>query len=243
MDAEVKFDVVNCYKQYFYTKAANTDELKEEAYRLRYKVYLEELSYYGLNTIDHQEKDEFDKFSLHSLLFHKESNQLIGCTRLVPFINDGVNHLPFEKYCKNSIELQEALIARSGSNKVGELSRLIIAPEFRCRQPEWDSNKKIFVQRTIERRRVDRNFLPVCITIASINLLLHENINYAFALMEPRLVLLLKRFGLVMEEIGSAVNVYGERLPYLIDAKASFENFVPNYKVLFSIISEEYKQT
>lgn len=235
MDVDAKPDIIEYYKRHFYTTAATNDELKDKAYRLRYEAYK---SCYGIDQNNHLEKDEFDSFSKHCLLFHKSSNQLVGCVRLISYDEIVWTGLPIEAYCNDVIQAVCDQFGSLDHSSLGELSRFSISPEFKRR-------KKIVTDDMFfnNRRYDDQGFLLTCLIIASINLIMEFRIEKALALMEERLAIVLKRTGVVLEKVGGEVNLYGKRTPYIIDPKKSYLSFKPEHKVLFNVIKEQYKQS
>lgn len=230
MDAEVKQGIVDYYKQYFYTTSANTDELKDQAYRLRNKTYN---SYYGIEL----EKDEFDDYSRHCLLFHKESKLLIGCSRLIPYLEYSEINLPIQLYCEDAIKIACDSANVLNPKFLGELSRFTLSPDFRRRNLNQKNSEGV------ERRQVNQHFLLTCLTLASINLLFEHKIELALALMEDRLAVVLKKTGVSLEKIGEPINLYGKRTPFIINPDASYLNFSPEHQALFKIIQEEYNKS
>lgn len=241
MDSGVKSEIIDYYRKYFYTKAANTDELKEEAYKLRYKVYYEELDHTDLRTTKHQEIDAFDDYAVHSLLFYKPTNQLIACTRLVPFIKNAEINLPIESYCRTVVKSLCHSIPTITPDKLGEMSRFLIAPEFRC---GYNSDLlRVESKKKVGGGIVNQSFLLMCMVLASGNLLREHNLHRAIAIMEPRLAEKLKRLSMSIEPIGESVYLHGVRKPYLLNPELSYKKLKPEYKKLFEIIKKEYKQS
>lgn len=230
MDDIAKINTAEFYNQYFYTTVDRTDALKREAYKLRYKVFIEELSFNGFNNLNKEEKDEFDEFSVQSLLFHKKTNFLVGCTRLVPFIEKFDNPLPLLKYCSKSIDLKK--LEQIPYNKLGELTRVTIARQFRGR-------KNIPNNFLLDRRKVDNNFLMICLVISSTCLLLQNEFTHGLVFVERSVALLLKKIGVDMKEIGEEVEINGKRKPYLIDVHSTRKQFEIKYNELLSLISTE----
>ena len=61
---------------------ADTSELLDEVYRLRYQVYCVEMTYEAGR--DGKEYDEFDNRAHHVLLVHRASGEAIGTVRVIP---------------------------------------------------------------------------------------------------------------------------------------------------------------
>src|SRR5579864_9641579 len=77
-------DFVGCYAQYFDILRADTPELLDEAYRLRYQVYCIEHPFE--NPAEHRngrEMDIDDDRSVHALLRHRRSGAFAGTVRVI----------------------------------------------------------------------------------------------------------------------------------------------------------------
>ena len=80
-------DLLEHYQEFFYVTRADTPELLDQAFKLRYEVYIKDFGYkfdnpYAIKKI---EKDSYDEQSHHSLIFHKPTNMPIGHIRLIPY--------------------------------------------------------------------------------------------------------------------------------------------------------------
>jgi N-acyl amino acid synthase of PEP-CTERM/exosortase system len=64
--------LAHLFERYFSVVPANTGILLEKVYQLRHQVYCDELGY-EQQRASQLEFDEYDKRSIHCLLFHKSS--------------------------------------------------------------------------------------------------------------------------------------------------------------------------
>ena len=89
------------FQKYFSVVLADTEELKQKVYHVRYNVYCKEFEYESAESCPNEiETDEYDEDSLHCLIIHKKTNIPAACVRLVPTSAHGHDVLlPFEKYC------------------------------------------------------------------------------------------------------------------------------------------------
>ena len=76
-----KSDAMSAFDDEYEIIMADTPELIEESYRLRYQVYCTERHF--LEGEDGIETDEYDDHSHHILLVHRESRQAVGSARLI----------------------------------------------------------------------------------------------------------------------------------------------------------------
>lgn len=235
MDVNVKSDIVDRYHQYFYTTAAINAELLDQAYRLRYEAYNNR---YGIEQVHYLEKDDYDRNSKHCLLFHKASNQLIGCARLIFYDETEEMGLPIETYCNGVIRTASDRLRLTDYRLLGELSRFAISPDF-WRRKKTVNNTFAYA----DRRAEDQMFLLTCLILASITLLVEHRIEKALALMEGRLATVLRRTGIAFEKVGDEINLYGKRAPYIMDPKASYLGLKSEHKALYNAINAQYKES
>ena len=135
MDSQRLYDL---YNQYFKTIRADSPELLEEVYRLRYQVYCVEHEFEKPEDFpEGLERDVFDSNSVHSLLIHKPSQMIAGSVRLVlPDNRNPFGCLPIDEVCSEPILQGTELIPRQST---GEVSRFAILKNFRRRIGEQAS--------------------------------------------------------------------------------------------------------
>lgn len=79
--SESILDAVHRFNSDFEVKTADTPDLIEETYRLRYQVYCVERNFLSGNA--GTEVDEFDSCSRHTVLINKASGAVVGSARLI----------------------------------------------------------------------------------------------------------------------------------------------------------------
>ena len=186
----------------FAVVTADTLALQEQAYRLRYQVYCIENRFE--NTLDHpleQEIDEFDAYSVHSVVIDRPSQTVTGTVRLIlPNPKAIEKSFPIQKVCSHPrLQSHKLLyIARSA-----EVSRFAVSKEF---------SRMAAIPPTPTSRRHTSN-----ITLGLINgmvrMSLEHGITEWFAVMEPKMLRLLARFGIYFSPIGPMVDYHGMRQP------------------------------
>jgi N-acyl amino acid synthase of PEP-CTERM/exosortase system len=231
------------FETYFSVVAANTADLLEKVYQLRHQVYCEELGY-EQQRASQLEHDEYDKRSIHCLLFHRSSQTYVGCVRLiladsqkpeVPF--------PFERACGESLEWDFDSSAATSRRKYGEISRLAIAANFRRRRGEAsvaNGGSDSFDARVEDERRLFPSValgLYLAITAMGLN----QGLEGVFAMMEPRLARQLRRFGIHFQQVGAEVQHRGIRAPFFISRDNLFNNLKPECRVLLDNIQKQLK--
>ena len=193
------------FDTYFRAVSADTRELIDQAFALRYQVYCLERQF---EDPDQQagglEVDQFDRHSVHSLVFHRPQDEPIGTARLI---------LPQAR--PNSLPIQE-LLKKTGMNAcnyfpnhaVAEVSRFAISKEFRRRKVEAGGIREA------EAKRERHGNLP---SLGLIQMLLRQSvelgIEYWAAVMEPQLLRMLALMGIRFQPIGPLVSYHGLRQP------------------------------
>ena len=196
------------FDTYFRAVSADTRELIDKAFALRYQVYCLERQFEdpteqprGLET------DQFDRHSVHSLVLHRPQDEPIGTARLI---------LPQAR--PHSLPIQD-LLKKSGMNAcnyfpnhaVAEVSRFAISKEFRRR---WTDDLMISSHPLSPQdaaRQANLAFLSL------VQFFLRQSIErrvlYWTAVMEPMLLRMLDRMGMHFRPIGPVVNHHGLRQP------------------------------
>ena len=231
------------YQKYFYTVSANTPELKRLAYHLRYKVFIEERGYRigNCNSVDKTEQDEYDEHSLHGLIFHRPTNRAIGYIRLIPINLKGAKILPIEKCGKILFNHDVLSKTQLRSPKIGEISRMCLLNSFRQRRFDkiYLSGTTCEVEEINSDRRFPINYLALCLSLISINLLFHADLSYSLAMMEKPLAGLIRHYGIQYEQVGPYTDYCGRRAPFLIYPQATYDNLLPGIIKLYKIIRAE----
>ncbi len=171
-------DMYKNFQKYFEIIIADTPELLENVYRIRYQVLCIEQRLPGFDASlypDKLEKDCYDKHSLHILLRHLPSGNFIGTVRLI--LNDPTQPeklLPIELYGQLDPTLLD--IKALPRQQTGEISRFVIIGQFTRRKSDRprdaDSTREIEKiddnvvggRRADDRRTANQNSVSNCET-------------------------------------------------------------------------------
>ncbi len=218
---------------------ANTAQLREEVFRIRYQVYCEELGYEPLSKFPEQlERDAYDPRSVHCLLKHKSSGTYVGCVRLV--LSDPHNRearFPFENVCREHL-IDFNTMPRT---HFGEISRLAVIPRFRNWPREDQTSADLIRQGEQNQKYLQQSLFPFValnLYITSISLLVKHQLNFGFCLMEAKLARHLRRIGITSRPLGQAVDFNGKRAPFVLKTSEIVHNFSqkPELNHLFELI-------
>jgi N-acyl amino acid synthase of PEP-CTERM/exosortase system len=196
------------YRTWFDACEADTPEMLEEVFRLRYQVYCLEKGFEDPNANPNGiECDEYDGRSLHALLIHRASRAIVGTIRLVlhdPSLD--VGSLPFDRVChkrpsflplETTAELSRFAVSKSARRRIGD------GPYGRVTSLPGDD---------AEYRRVIPHTTLGLMTTA-LQLGLRHNVTHVCAVMEPTLLRLLTRLGIHFTPYGDPVEYHGVRQP------------------------------
>jgi N-acyl amino acid synthase of PEP-CTERM/exosortase system len=200
------------YNSTFEGVVADTEELKQECYRIRYQVYciendwLTDTNQHGNENI---ESDEYDKHSAQGLLRHRLTGLYIGTVRLILHPKSETKGcFPTHKLAaENNIDLPPFFPLENG----GEVSRFCISTHMRRR-----------VEDTIERAHYtpeeltkDRRRVIPAMSLGLYGLLVQmsaeNNVTQWYAEMEPFLLRMQTKLGIHSNAIGPLIDFHGKR--------------------------------
>jgi N-acyl amino acid synthase of PEP-CTERM/exosortase system len=132
----MSLDLCQHFNRYFSLSVADSQLLKQEAYKIRYQVYCQELNYEApTNFPDEMEIDLYDNHSIHCLLKHKPTGIYAGCVRIiVPQKHTYKSIFPWQQFASKMVYPSPEY---EWSN-ICEISRLAVRGEFRKRQGDDD---------------------------------------------------------------------------------------------------------
>lgn len=239
MDTNSKQSLAESFERYFSVELAESLDQKKEVYGIRYRVYCEEFNYEDPKRFKEPlEFDEYDKYSKHCVVIHRETGLPAGCVRLVPAIGAREKFpLPFEKYCAESLD--EDLIEQLNLDRqtLCEISRLAVDNIFRRRPGEnltrfGQPNAFDFSQQ--EQRTF--SLIAVSCFLAATVLTETTHRTNVFAMMEPFLPRLMNRSGIMFQRAGKDINYHGIRAPYFITTQSALTHMHPELRELYEWI-------
>lgn len=223
------------FYEFFEMIPANDDALRKEVYKLRYQVYCLETGfekeedcvteYDQKNQKVGLETDAFDARSSHFLVKHRRSNLYAATVRLVLPDNEPYIPYPIETHCKLSHPITDSKIRRH----VAEISRLAVSKNFKKRTGEAGTTTGISPNFEAQLEPDERRIFPhitISLFAAIVKMTRERDITHWYAVMEPTLLRLLKRFGIHFSEIGPKINYHGMRSPCM----AVVDDVLPSIK-------------
>lgn len=204
--------LAEAYEKLFVTIPADTPELQEEAYRLRYQVYCVEREFEDPTQYpDGLERDRYDKHSVQALLMHRMSRRTIGTVRLVLQSRRANGHsLPFYSVCHDRLPKHDNFLPRETT---AELSRFAISKAFRQRTDDGAYGVSYGLGELDEDPRRVIPSVTLGLMTAALQMGTLHGVEHVCAIMEPSLLRLAARFGFHFERFGPPIDYHGLRQP------------------------------
>ncbi len=242
----------NLYKvfhQYFEIVMADTPELLEKVFRIRYQLLCVDMGVPGYEPAlypDEQEIDEYDHHSAHVLIRYRPSGQFIGTTRLILFDPENPEK-PFPVELHTNIDPNLFDINKLSRQHTGEISRFIIIKDFERRKAERrnyhtrQSNKNIVeIDRRSSAKTDRRSIKNLTLVLGAGVMRISEkyNIHNWFSIMDPVMNRLLGYYGMDLRPIGPITEHHGLRRPYFVEVASVLEKLKQKHNNAWEAITE-----
>lgn len=231
-------DLIAAFNEYFELVHADTEELRKQVFLLRYQVYVLETGFESEDDcicVDVAgkgrvcwEEDEFDVRSDHYLVRHRRTGVYAATARLIlPDPQDLHAPYPIETHCL----LDQPATNPTVRAHLGEISRFAVSKVFKRRIGETGTLAGVAENVEVYFEDDERRVLPhlsLGLFAAVMHMAHDHGITHCYAVMEPALLRLLGRFGVIFHRIGADVDYHGNRTPCL----GTMDEALPNiYKV------------
>lgn len=217
------------FLHYFQATQADSAEQKNSVYRLRHKVYCEELHFEPVKA-GSLEQDAFDYRSVHIAVNHIASNSIAGTVRIVTSTgNDEL--LPIERYFANQLNDSAFAPQNFDRQQVCEISRLAVPAEIRCAS-SLNSN-------ALTPERECSKLVAISLYLIAQILCLRDDRVHAYVMIEPVLARVLRRVGINFIQIGKPIEFNGIRAPYYLDARTMSATLKPDYLQLLTLLEQQ----
>jgi N-acyl amino acid synthase of PEP-CTERM/exosortase system len=194
------------YNRYFSVMLADTSQLLEQVYRLRYQVYCVEHPFENPN--DHftgLETDEYDCHSVHAAILHRASGTVCGCVRLI--LPRAGASLPVTEF------VSEHTRADLPTTLTAEVSRYAVSKAFRRRAGESEYPDVHFGDLGPSELRRLMPHITLGLLLAVATLSVKYGITHLAAVMAPALLRLLRTCGMEFQPVGPLIEHHGMRQP------------------------------
>ena len=232
----------NTFKENFEIVPALSNALKEEVYRVRHQVYCEDLGFEPARS-DKRETDEHDHNSLHLLMRNIQTQEFIGCTRIVrPRPEDPHYQLPFEKTCVNVLDRSIIDPAKLPRHSIAEVSRLAVIARYRRRKGESTSAINTS-QGDFGTPKLPRfPYIPIGLYLGTTELARLNGIDTLFVLTEERLASHFGKLGVKLQVIGGPVEHHGKRMPSMMSVKGIINDIRSIIRPLYHTIAADIER-
>ncbi|MBA2355378.1 MAG: PEP-CTERM/exosortase system-associated acyltransferase [Acidobacteria bacterium] len=203
------------YDRYFMVKPASTPALLDAAYALRYQVYCIEHAFEApVNQMGERETDRYDAHSVHAVLWHRQTDKVVGCVRLIlPTAQEGLSALPIRSLLGPAERHRMDALPPATT---AEISRYAVSKSFRRRTGE-----ELYPDVTSDLSSDDARRLAPHMTLGLFRgvatLATANGVTHLCAAMAPALLRLLERFGLSFERLGAPIEHHGLRQPCIAE--------------------------
>ena len=214
-------ELMENFNEYFAVIPADTPQLLEEAFRLRYQVFCIEEHVPDFEAAKYPgglETDVYDQRAVHSLLRHRPSGLYVGTVRLIlPDPYDLKESFPIEQYTADCFDPKLIDLNKLPRAHTAEISRMVITRQFLSRRGEYlglhTTSDYLARPDTSGRRSFPRPILGLVRGV--IRMSAEQGITHLYAGMGRSLNRLLGPFGLQLPAIGPVVDYHGPRRPHL----------------------------
>lgn len=211
LDVAPEFALTENYHRYFDVVPADTQDLLDEAFRLRYQVYCVEHRFEkAVEHPDGREIDRYDAHAVHSLLLHRPTHSVIGTVRLILPTGEP---LPITEVCQDAALEAGSLFPLATT---AEISRFAISKTFRRRVEDQRGIDASFVDQATISYHINRRSIPhiaLGLMKAIVQMSARHGVTHFCAVMDPALLRLLSRFGIIFQSLGPPVDYHGRRQP------------------------------
>lgn len=207
------------FSSYFALRIARTQAEIERLQHLRWEVYCREFHYEREEDCPNQrEADAFDGSALHVYAEHRSSGLLAGTVRIL-CADTLAGGLPLEQ--AYLVHGQSLDLGNTPRNHLIEISRLAVSANFRRRSGEGLSPIGLNVLMDPDEISIMERSLPLLplalyLSVAAVVDVRGVHEAFGYAMMQPRLVRLLKRFGIQFQQAGPEIDYHGKRAAYRI---------------------------
>ncbi|SFQ08256.1 N-acyl amino acid synthase, PEP-CTERM/exosortase system-associated [Nitrosomonas cryotolerans] len=229
----------NTFNRYFQIVPAFSEALKDEVYRIRHQVYCEELGFESAQS-NKRETDEYDIDSSHLLIRNIQSNEFIGCARIIR-VHSVNPHclLPFEKTCADTLDRTIVDPAKLPRHKIAEVSRLAVIAKYRRRKSDTANAISISSEDFGTAKQPRFPYIPVSLYLGSTKLASSYGIENAFTLTEERLANHFSKLGFDLQSIGGPIEHHGKRVPSMFSVNGTINKMYPPLRPLYQSIAAD----
>ena len=241
-------DLYQSFQQYFEIVIADTDELLENVYKIRYQVLCVQNTFPNMDAIDYPdmlEKDEYDNHSCHALLKFRPSGVYIGAVRLI-LVDPAEPEKPFPVELNTQLDPELCNMKNLLRQQTAEISRFVIVSQFERRKGERRAPTRAETIENMENRNRDRRsndrrttpHLSLLLMAGVMRMSIRNNIRNWLSAMDPALNRLLGYYGLNFYPVGPPVNYHGIRRPDYLKVEEVLNRMYKEHRDAWEVVTE-----
>jgi N-acyl amino acid synthase of PEP-CTERM/exosortase system len=230
--------LAHLFENLFEIRTADTPDLLDAVWALRYQVYCVEHQFLPANAYQgERERDEFDEHSLHAVLIYRPTAEIVGCVRLV-LSHQEDQRRPIPLHGLIGAEVRQRL-DRCDPMRLAEISRYAVSKRFRRRAGEtfYPDTGSHQITAPDPRRLLPHISLGLFRAIG--RLALDNNVSTLCAAMAPSLLRLLERFNISFESLGPPIDYHGVRQPCVAETLVLLAEIEREHAALAQFIRRE----
>jgi len=245
-------DLYNNFHKYFEIVEADSEELLEIVYRIRYRVLCVEQRIPDFDASlypDKLEKDYYDSHSSHVLLRFRPSGDFVATVRLILF--DPLQpEKPFPVELYSQLDPKVCNIGMLPRPQIGEVSRFVVVSQFDRRKGNRRNQEisKVNEINAISERREgnskDRRSTPniaLILMAGVVRMSFKYNVRNWVSFMSPALGRLLSYAHLHCTPIGPLVNYHGLRQPFYVKVDDVLNRMYKEHHEIWEVLTESGK--
>lgn len=230
------------YWHIFDVVKADSDELRERVFHLRYDVFCKENHFENPVEGAELERDSYDGRAHHHLLIHRDSGEDAGTVRvLLPDSDHPQESFPLQNACDHPLLMIDSKIMN-----MAEISRFCMAKKFRQRpldgrilpayyEVEAETDKTSLGQ--FFRRRIP--YAPLGLLRMAFETALESNIPDMVIALDPTNFRSMKRIGLSYRVLGPRIDTQGTQQPVVFNIKHVLDNMAMENPECWEIVSDQ----
>ncbi len=233
------------YQKAFRVLRADSNALRNIAFRLRYEIYCHDHKISAGDCTDQAadlEKDAYDDHAVHYLLYHKLTDQAVGTVRVVmPREDKPLHSFPLQFICDHPLLHMEDRVQH-----FCEVSKLCMIQSFRKRPGDGGVLPSYFDQDqtlqmdgglSVTYRRVIP-FAPLGLVRAAFEGALNRGLSDCVCILDPEQLYALQRIGLSYRVLGSRIDLNGPQQPVIFNIKHALDNMILQNPPCWEIVSD-----